>query len=146
MYIPRVLNTVSAKLLAPKRTAMAPSISPGSAATVLSFLVLAGLQLETRFHVGELLAAAVAPSDEPEPELPLEQLEDRFERLEKTVAGLGVRTARCEALLGPPEETKPAQSGPGARGAATTAGRTITRVKAAGGAAAGLREPPRAPG
>ena len=37
---------------------MAPSnISPGSAATVLSFLALAGLQLETRFRVGEVLAA-----------------------------------------------------------------------------------------
>ena len=36
---------------------MAPSnISPGSAATVLSFLALAGLQLETRFRVGEVLA------------------------------------------------------------------------------------------
>ena len=34
---------------------MAPSnISPGSAATVLSFLALAGLQLETRFRVGEV--------------------------------------------------------------------------------------------
>jgi len=37
---------------------MAPSsISPGPAATALSFLALAGLQLETRFRVGEVLAA-----------------------------------------------------------------------------------------
>jgi len=35
---------------------MAPSnISPGSAATAPSFLALAGLQLETRFRVGEVL-------------------------------------------------------------------------------------------
>ena len=41
---------------------MAPSsISPGSAATVLSFVILAGLQLETRFRVGEVLAARPAP-------------------------------------------------------------------------------------
>ena len=47
---------------------MAPSnISPGSAATVLSFLALAGLQLETRFRVGEVLAAPRPElSDEPE--------------------------------------------------------------------------------
>ena len=53
---------------------MAPSnISPGSAATVLSFLALAGLQLETRFRVGEVLAAPRPElSDGPdEPELPL---------------------------------------------------------------------------
>ena len=89
---------------------MAPSnISPGSAATVLSFLALAGLQLETRFRVGEVLAAPRPElSDEPEPELPLlGQLEDRLGRLEGKVAGheaslakLGARTARCEALLG----------------------------------------------
>ena len=37
---------------------MAPSnISPGSAATVLSFLALAGLQLETRFRAAQVLAA-----------------------------------------------------------------------------------------
>ena len=36
---------------------MAPSdISPGAAATALSFVILAGLQLETRFRVGEALA------------------------------------------------------------------------------------------
>ena len=47
---------------------MAPSnISPGSAATVLSFVILAGLQLETRFRVGEVLAAPRPElSDEPE--------------------------------------------------------------------------------
>ena len=46
-----------------RQTDMAPSnISPGSAATVLSFVILAGLQLETRFRVGEVLAA-------PRPEL-----------------------------------------------------------------------------
>ena len=99
---------------------MTPSnISPGSAATVLSFLALAGLQLETRFRVGEVLAAPSPElSDEPEPELPLgQQLEGRLGRLEKTVAGqgallaeLGVRTARCEALLEPLEESKPGQS------------------------------------
>ena len=52
---------------------MAPSnISAGSAATVLSFVVLAGLQLETRFRVGEVLAAPRPElSNEPEPELPL---------------------------------------------------------------------------
>ena len=52
---------------------MAPNnISPGSAATVLSFLALAGLQLETRFRVGEVLAAPRPElSEEPEPELPL---------------------------------------------------------------------------
>ena len=58
---------------------MAPSnISPGSAATVLSFVVLAGLQLETRFRVGEVLAAPRPElSEEPEPELPLgRHLED----------------------------------------------------------------------
>ena len=38
------------------RADMAPSVSPGSAATVLSFLALAGLQLETRFRVGEVRA------------------------------------------------------------------------------------------
>ena len=50
------------------------NISPGSAATILSFLALAGLQLETRFRVGEVLAAQLSSdelSDEPEPELPL---------------------------------------------------------------------------
>ena len=87
---------------------MAPSnISPGSAATVLSFLALAGFQLETRFRVGEVLAAQL--SSDPEPELPLGQrLEDRLGRLEGTVAGqdaslaqLSVLTARCEALLEP---------------------------------------------
>ena len=58
---------------------MTPSnISPGSAATVLSFVALAGLQLETRFRVGEVLAAPRPElSDEPQPELPLAQLEDR---------------------------------------------------------------------
>ena len=57
-----------------KQTDMAPSnISPGSAATVLSFVILAGLQLETRFRVGEVLAAPQLSSDEPEPELPLGQ-------------------------------------------------------------------------
>ena len=58
---------------------MAPSnISPGSAATVLSFVILAGLQLETRFRVGEVLAAQL--SSDPEPELPpgQRQLEDRI--------------------------------------------------------------------
>ena len=103
---------------------MAPSdISPGSAATVLSFVILAGLQLETRFRVGEVLAAPrpELSADEPEPELPLRQLEDRLGRLEGTVAGqdaslaqLGARTARCEALLGPLEERKPGQSAPDA--------------------------------
>ena len=93
---------------------MAPSnISPGSAATVLSFVILAGLQLETRFRVGEVLATQLSSdglSDEPEPELPLAQLEDRLGRLEGAVAGqgaslleLGVRTARCEVLLEPVE-------------------------------------------
>ena len=68
---------------------MAPSnISPGSAATVLSFLALAGLQLETRFRVGEVLAAPRPElSEEPEPELPLgRHLEDILGRLEATVA------------------------------------------------------------
>ena len=47
---------------------MAPSdISPGSAATVLSFVILAGLQLETRFRVGEVLAAPRGQQAEPEP-------------------------------------------------------------------------------
>ena len=100
---------------------MAPSnnISPGSAATVLSFLALAGLQLETRFRVGEVLAAPPELSDEPEPTLRQRQLEDRLGRLEGTVAEqdatlaqLGVRTARCEALLEPLEESKPGQSAP----------------------------------
>ena len=40
---------------------MAPSnISPGSAATAISFVILAGLQLETRFRVGEVLAAQLS--------------------------------------------------------------------------------------
>ena len=105
---------------------MAPSnISPGSAATVLSFVILAGLQLETRFRVGEVLAAPrpELSADEPEPELPLgqRQLEDRLGRLEGTVAGqkesiaqLGTRAARCEALLEPLEESEPGQSTPDA--------------------------------
>ena len=66
------------------QTDMAPSnISPGSAATVLSFVILAGLQLETRFRVGEVLATQLSSdelSDEPERELA--QLEDRLKRLE----------------------------------------------------------------
>ena len=98
---------------------MAPSnISPGSAATVLSFLALAGLQLETRFRVGEVLARELS-SDDPEPELPLGRMEDRLGQLEGTVAGqdaviaeLGARTARCEALLEPLKEGKPGRSSP----------------------------------
>ena len=52
---------------------MASNVSPGSAATVISFLILAGLQLETRFRVGEVLAAPRHElSDEPEPELAID--------------------------------------------------------------------------
>eukprot|EP01045_Picozoa_sp_COSAG04_P022211 COSAG04_NODE_2479_length_4047_cov_15.043060_2_plen_79_part_00 len=74
---------------------MAPSISLGSAATVISFLALAGLQLETRFRVGEVLAAELS-SDEPEPDLPLgqRQVKDRLGRLEGTVAAQGASLAR----------------------------------------------------
>ena len=93
---------------------MAPAVNLGHAATALSLLAL-GLNVETRFRVGEVLAA------EPEPTLGQLPLEDRLGELEGTVAGhhtslahLGVRTARCEALLEPLEEGKPGQSSPDA--------------------------------
>ena len=54
---PSALASLASVHIQDKQTDMAPSnISPGSAATVLSFLALAGLQLETRFRVGEVLA------------------------------------------------------------------------------------------
>eukprot|EP01045_Picozoa_sp_COSAG04_P005601 COSAG04_NODE_262_length_18654_cov_17.483751_14_plen_81_part_00 len=70
---------------------------------------------------------AARPRDqlsEPEPELTLGQLGGKLGQLEGTAAaqqaaidGLGVRTARCEALLKPLEQTKPGQSNASARGA-----------------------------
>ena len=49
---------------------MAPAVGLGHAATALSLLAL-GLNVETRFRVGELPTAALS---EPEPELTLGQL------------------------------------------------------------------------
>ena len=96
---------------------MAPAVGLGHAATTLSILAL-GLNVETRFRVGEL---PTDPLSEPEPELTLGQLHGKLGQLERTVAaqgasiaGLGVRTGRCETLLEPLQKTKPDQSTPGA--------------------------------
>ena len=82
---------------------MAPAINFAHAATALSLLAL-GLNVETRFRAGELLTAQLS---EPEPELTLAQLDGKLGQLEGSIASLGVRTARCEALLEPLEERKP---------------------------------------
>ena len=99
---------------------MAPAVGLAHAATALALLAL-GLNVETRLRAGGLLAAQ---HSEPEP-LALESLEGKLGQLEGTVAKLGVRTARCEALLEPPVQSKPGQSAPGARGAPNSIDRTI---------------------
>ena len=106
---------------------MAPAVGLGHAATALSLLAL-GLNLETRFRAGGLLAA---PLSEPEPELTLGRLAGKLGQLEGTltaqqasIASLGVRTARCEALL-EPVQSKPDQSPRGARGSPNSTDRPI---------------------
>ena len=99
---------------------MVPAISRGSAATALSIAILAASNIGMWLRIAD-----VAPRrqlSEPEPELTLGQLGGKLGQLEgamaaqqDTIAQLGVRTARCEALLEPLEESKPAQSSSSAR-------------------------------
>ena len=103
---------------------MAPSVGLAHAATALALLAL-GLNVETRLRAGGLLTAQLSePEPERQPELTLGRLKDRVGQLEGAVAGLGVRTARCEALLEPPEMSNPSQSARGTQGA-TNANRPI---------------------
>ena len=95
---------------------MAPAISRGSAATALSILMLAVSNIGMWLRIAD-----VAPNQLSEPEPTLGQLQGKLGQLEgavvaqqDTIAQLGVRTARCEALLKPLEESKPGQSGPDA--------------------------------
>ena len=103
---------------------MAPSnISPGSAATVISFLALAGLQLETRFRVGEVLAAPRGKQAEPEPLA--HHLQGEMQQLQGTVAAQQASLAQLyEVLLEPPEQHKPGQTAPGAGGATNLSNRS----------------------
>ena len=91
---------------------MAPSVSPGSAATALSLLVLAASNVGMWLRIADM--APRGESAEPEPELTsgAPELEGKIGQLEGSIASLGVRTARCEALLEPLEATKPDQSTP----------------------------------
>ena len=71
---------------------MAPNISPGAAATALAFLVLAGLQLETRMRVGEVLAAPPPQFSEPAPEPLAHHLQGEMQ-LKGTVADVRASVA-----------------------------------------------------
>eukprot|EP01045_Picozoa_sp_COSAG04_P030160 COSAG04_NODE_5159_length_1717_cov_4.026576_1_plen_246_part_00 len=121
---------------------MAPAISPGSAATALSILILAASNIGMWLRIADVAAAPRDQLSEPEFELTLGRLENKLGQLEgamatlqASIAGLDVRTARCEALLEPLEEHKPDQSTPGATNLTNRSIGTNTINTTAGGLA-----------
>ena len=65
---------------------MAPSISPGSAATALSILILAASNIGMWLRIADVAAAPRDQLSEPEPELTLGQLHGKLGQLEGAVA------------------------------------------------------------
>ena len=78
----------------------------------LSLLILAASNVGMWLRIADVAAAPRDELSEPEPELTLGQLDGKLGQLEGSIASLGVRTARCEALLEPLKEYKPDRSAP----------------------------------